>query len=102
MTADNAQMLHRRKESELSLSACKLCADGQPLRGFPSQNDAKSKHTNAVKVSVKPFQRLVGCGATAPHKSPTNQNLKQKGGIFLGFLRGRFIFFSNIRGKLLG
>jgi len=53
-------MLHRRKESELSLSACMLCADGQPLRGCPSQNDVKFKQTNAVKVLVKLFQKLAG------------------------------------------
>ena len=67
-TAEDAQMLHRRKESELSLSACRLCADGQPRSGYPSQNDVKFKRTNAVKVLVKLFQKLVGCGAT-PHIS---------------------------------
>ncbi|MBQ7380568.1 MAG: hypothetical protein IJW69_00630, partial [Clostridia bacterium] len=49
-TAKDAQMLHRRKESELSLSACRLCADGQPLCGYPSQNDVKVVLTSAVKV----------------------------------------------------
>ena len=72
-TAEGAQMLHRRKESSLSLSACMLCADGQPLRGYPSQNDVKFQRTCSPKVLVKFFQKLAGCGAEPHSISPINQ-----------------------------
>ena len=63
-------MLRRRKESELSLSACRLCADGQPLRGYPSQNDVKFKRTHAAKVFVSLFSKGSGVWGGAPHRFP--------------------------------
>jgi len=67
--AEGAQAVTADKESLLSFLRVRSCADGQPLRGYPSQNDVKFVQTNSAKVFAKPFSkglRGVGRRPTSP------------------------------------
>jgi len=72
--AEGAQCHKPKREKALFVGFVCFALTKNRQGGFSSQNDVKFPFTQAAKVSVKPFQRLAGCGAEPHIVSLINQN----------------------------